>query len=287
MPAVGEPQIVTDDAKLDELRGLLLRPEREQLDELDQRLRDDALRTDDVARVLAEAILLRAQEDEALSRALIPVVLDALKIAVRDEPEGVAEILHPVMGPSIRKSIAQALASMTQSLNRTLSNSLSPRGIRWRIEAWRTGKSFAEVALLHSLVYRVEQVYLIHGETGLMLHHLVAPDVEAQDADTISAMLTAISDFVHDSFGARAGQALETMQVGELTVWVERGPLAAVACVIRGSAPEELRETLTDVTARVHGRMRTPLERFDGNAAPFALASPLLEECLDARYVDS
>ena len=36
---------------------------------------------------------------------------------------------------------------------------------------------------MHSLLYRVEQVFLIHRETGLVLNHVVAPSAPAQDAD--------------------------------------------------------------------------------------------------------
>ncbi|NJM53355.1 MAG: hypothetical protein HC846_08145 [Blastocatellia bacterium] len=55
---------------------------------------------------------------------------------------------------------------MVQSLNQSLEHSISPKGLRWRIEAWQTGKSFAEVVMLNSLIYRVEEVFLIHRETG-------------------------------------------------------------------------------------------------------------------------
>ena len=36
----------------------------------------------------------------------------------------------------------------------------------------RTGRSFAEVVMLRSLVYRVEQIFLIHRETSLSLLHV-------------------------------------------------------------------------------------------------------------------
>ncbi|MEZ5976076.1 MAG: hypothetical protein R3E96_14915 [Planctomycetota bacterium] len=39
-------------------------------------------------------------------------------------------------------------------MNVALENSFSPRGVRWRMEAWRTGRPFGEVVLLNSLEYR-------------------------------------------------------------------------------------------------------------------------------------
>ena len=78
------------------------------------------------------------------------------------------------MGPAIRRAIAEALRAMVDSFNQVLQHSLSARALRWRVEAWRTGRPFAEVVLSHSLVYRVEQVFLVHRDTGLLLQHVAA-----------------------------------------------------------------------------------------------------------------
>ena len=92
------------------------------------------------------------------------------------------------------------LNGMVQRLNRALEESLSVKSLRWRLEARRTGRPFAEIVLLKSLVYRVEQVFLIHRESGLLLQDAVAQSVVAQDTDMVSGMLSAIRDFITDSF---------------------------------------------------------------------------------------
>ena len=58
----------------------------------------------------------------------------------------VAGTLCNKMGPAIRKAIEHMLGSMMESFNRTVEQSLSWRALQWRWTAWRTGKSFAEVA---------------------------------------------------------------------------------------------------------------------------------------------
>jgi OOP family OmpA-OmpF porin len=165
-----------------------------------------------------------------------------------------------------------------------MTHSLSVRGLKWRLEALRTGRSFAEVVLLKTLRYRVEQVFLIHKETGLLLQQASAPGIKVQDADMVSAMLTAIQDFVHDSFATPRDDELETLQVGELTVWIERGPFAVLAAVIRGNAPHELRIVLAEALERIHLQFGQALSEFKGNASPFEATAPLLEDCLEAHY---
>ena len=114
------------------LRTLLLSPEQRQIETLQRRLDDPALLSEDVAAVLAEAIVLRASRDDALKRALAPLIGELLEEAVRRDPQPVARALFPVMGPAIRRAVRSALESMMQSFNRVLSRSLSPSALKWR-----------------------------------------------------------------------------------------------------------------------------------------------------------
>jgi outer membrane protein OmpA-like peptidoglycan-associated protein len=275
-----------DEGSMSELRTLLLGPVETQLDEVHSRLFDPQRQVEEVSHVLPAAIAVRSRQDNELTDALAPTVAAALNRSVRKDPQPLADALFPVMGPAIRKAISTALSGMIQSFNQTLSHSMSIRGLRWRIEALRTGKSFAEVVMLHTLLYSVEQVFLIHKETGLLLKHVTAGTTAVQDADMVSGMLTAIQDFVHDSFNAQRSDQLEAMQVGEFTVWIEQGPQAVLAGVIRGNAPSDVRAIFAETLERIHLQYAAALKSFTGDASAFANTTPLLEECLHARYHD-
>jgi len=266
--------------ELAELRELILGPERRRLRELERRLEAGAT-PEELADLLPEAITLRARRDRQLARALAPTVEGAIGESVRRNPREIASAIFPVLGPAIRKAIAETLAGLVSSINSTIEHSLSPRGLRWRIEAWRTGVPYAQIVLKHALVYRVEQVFLIHAETGLLLSHAWAPDLAASDPDLISGMLTAIRDFVADSFAPeRDAGGLRQFSVGELTVMVEQGPRAMIAAVVRGQAPETLLVKLQDTLETIHLQFSAALADFDGDTAPLAGVRPLLEECL-------
>jgi outer membrane protein OmpA-like peptidoglycan-associated protein len=273
-----------DEENMAELRTLLLGPAEKQLEEVHSRLTDPRRQMEEVSRVLPAAISVRSRQDHDLTDALAPTVAAALQQSVRKNPQPLADAIFPIIGPAIRKAIATALSGMVQSLNQSMAYSLSAQGLKWRLEALRTGKSFAEVVLLKTLLYRVEQVFLIHKDTGLLLQQVSAPGTKSQDADMVSGMLTAIQDFVHDSFATPAGDELEDMRVGDLTVWIERGPQAVLAAVIRGNAPEDLRAVFQDALEKIHLQFGTALSEFEGDAAPFAATAPLLEECLQAHY---
>ena len=267
------------DDSFDELRTLLVGPEQRELRDLREYIHDPAAQTREVSRVLPDAIALRS-DDEQLTRALAPTVEEAITSSVRRDPRPLADALFPVIGPAIRKAIAHTLAGMVESLNRTVEHSFSWRALQWRWTAFRTGKPFAEIVLLNTLQYRVEQVFLIHAETGLLLQHLSLDPRASQDADQVSAMLTAIRDFARDSFRVAGGESLEGLRIGDLSVIVEQGPYAIVAGVIRGTAPHTLRVLFQDALESVHRQLSPELKAFRGDAAPFERARPILEGCL-------
>lgn len=266
-----------------ELRHLLVGPERTQLDSLQKHLDNFRVHPDDVSQVLAEAVLLRSQQDRQLTQALLPTIEEALQASVRKNPRILIDILFPMLGPAIRKAISAALHSMIEALNRSLDMSLSLRGVRWRLEALRTGKPFAEVLLLHTLTFRVEQVFLIHKETGLLLHHVVAELVPVQDAEMVSGMLTAIQDFMRDSFGGTADETLNTVQYGDWTLCIEQGPLATLAGVVRGTVPSNLKTVFQEAIESIHFETHDALLAFQGNAAPFTAIQHHLEACLQQQ----
>jgi OOP family OmpA-OmpF porin len=142
------------------------------------------------------------------------------------------------------------------------------------------------VVLNHTVEFRVEHVFLIHRKTGLLLEHVAAPHAAGQDPQLVSGMLTAIQDFVRDSFeGATGGSegGIDSLRLGDLLLWCEGGPFAFLAAVIRGNPPETLHAALRETLTRIHEDLRIPLEEFEGDTAPLGdLATPL-ESCLQQR----
>src|SRR5216683_1370889 len=268
------------DPRLEQLRSLLVGHEIEVLGRLREVIEDPERFGVAVGRVLATAV---ASSDARLGQVLAPALEKATESSIRNDPRKLVDILHPVIVPAIRKSVGETIDSTFQSLNESLRQSLTWRGLRWRLEAWRTGKPFAEVVLNHTLVYQVEHVFLIHSHTGLLISHVAAEDAASQDPQLVSSMLTAIQDFVRDSFKGAGQQGLDTLRLGDLRLWCEAGPFAMLVAVIRGNPPEELREKLRNVLSRIHEQRRHALESFDGDSSGLADVAAHLADCAALR----
>ena len=266
------------------LRRLLLGPEIEKLEQLSQRVDVPENFSEKVGEILPQAMMKSARSSDKLSEAMVPTVEEILRLSIKRDINKFADALFPVIGPAIRKSISETFREMLQSLNRTLEQSFSWQGIKWRMESVRSGVPVAQIALLKGLVYRVEQVFLIHRETGLLLQHLGREEGQSENADMVSSMLSAIRDFAGDSFAVDRADSLGSIEVGELSLWIEQGPDALLAVAIRGEAPNSLRTTLQKTLEGLQFELSDEFEKFHGDTTAFAPSAALLEDCMQAQY---
>ncbi len=265
---------------LEQLKELLFGAEKQALDSISERVERREIRTADVADILPEAIHQSHQKNGELVESLTQPVGECLQQALRDEPETYADALYPVMGPAIRKSIMHALRNFSQQINEAVEHSVSPKGMKWRWQASRAGIPYGEYVLQKTMRYRVEQAYLISRENGLLVDHVHHESSKIKDSDAVSAMFTAIQDFVKESFSPDRTGRLESADMGEFTLWAVHGPHALLVCVIRGVPPKSLRTDLTAILERIHFRYGDAIREYKGDTSTIPDVEVELERCL-------
>ncbi len=242
---------------IDTLRGLLFGQQassierlKTRLSQLERRISTPDSRVVDTSEILAEAVEKRLQADAKLGVALKPVVVEQFRETSRDDPEVMADALYPILGPAIRKMIISILSPDRNAKKRT---------------------------------YRVEQLFLIHNATGLPVSHVSASLASTQDADMVSGMLSAIQSFVKDAFDTDEFDTLNTLQLGDVSVWIEWGPEAVLAAVVRGIPPIHLRDALQIQIEDIHRRFASDLSVYDGDASSFDSLDPELTLFLESH----
>jgi outer membrane protein OmpA-like peptidoglycan-associated protein len=290
---IDEQLDIINQEQLNSLRNRINRFEEVMVryEQLESRINDTKQYAKEIAKILPDAIR-RATEESAQQTSLMeqrlivslqkPIEM-CLKESIRQDSNAFAQSLFPVIGPMIRKYTNEGFKTLLQQINSSLENAFSLQHIIWRIQALHSGHSYSEMVLKNTLVYRVEQVFLIHRESGLLVHHTHIKDIEIGDSDAVSAMFTAIQDFTRDSFSASKKEELDSVEVGEYTVWIERGPYALLACVIRGVAPLSLRENMSQLIEKIHGSHGKALREFEGDNTELQSCFYLLEEILESE----
>lgn len=265
------------DPQWQELKRLLLEEEKQRLSTIEGKVLHPEDFSHYISQVLADAVQF-TEDKSRLSQKLYPVVEESLYKSVQKNPESLADAIYPVITPAIRKAINDALRKLTESVNQTVNQGLTARSLKWRIQALFSKHSYGDLVLKYSLLYQVEEVYLIHNETGLLIRHRSQQSGDNPDGDMISGMLTAIRDFVSDSFHTR--DSLDRIEVGDLTVVLRQGPHATLAAVVRGDPSSHLDDTLSLALENIHRDFGTDLDHFKGDTSALEDTDLFLNHCL-------
>ena len=267
---------------LEALKGLFLGEDLERLRRIDEESRNPEERLRRLSELLPLA-LKRLERRGELNESLAPTVEAVVRLLIQRDSQRFADALYPAIGPAIRRSISETIRQLLRNLNQALEVGLSWQGLKWRLEAWRSGMPYGQVVMLHSLDYRVEQVFLIHRQTGLLLGHVQAGGVQYRDPDMVSSMLGAIGDFIRDSFSAESDGQLGQIGFGDLSILIEQGPDLLLAVAVRGDPPSQLREQMQQVLEDIQRRYAAVLDGFDGDMSVFSALEGLLEPLLQQQ----
>jgi outer membrane protein OmpA-like peptidoglycan-associated protein len=267
-----------------EVLATLDEPERAQVTRLLNRMNGGSTTPESVGRVLPQAVVLRSKLDSQLPQSFVETTEKAIKYSVERDSNILSDSLFLVIGPAVRKALAKFMREVVESLNTAFDRTLSPRSIGWRIKAMRSGRSFADLVMEQTLAYRVEQVFLVHKNNGLLLRQVSAPGSIVTDPDMVSAMLQAVQDFTRDSLKLRREESVESISVGRFTIMVEPGPLAVIALVVQGTPPPSLRMRAQETLETTHMLLRDELAHWEGGqTAVFEPADPILRACLQSE----
>jgi len=272
-----------DKNQLDELRQIIFGLTKPELETLQAWLKDEREFICDIQEALPDVITNLIEIGEIGSDEVIPFVEEALEKSILQKPHRLADILFPIMMPAIRKAIAESIKEMLDSLNGTLEKGFSPKRIGWRIKAIFGAESYAEIVLANAYIFQVKQVFLIHKETGLLLHEVKSGTTITKDGDMVSGMLTALRDFVKDSLNVEGDRNLDTISLSGYNIWLENSPYAIIAGVVAGTPPNNLRENFKESIEKVHLDFQYNLKEFEGDVEPFKKTEPYLVSCLQEQ----
>ncbi len=251
---VDSPSSSSADPELENLRQILLSNYVRRVAELEAEL---------------EALERRVTNKDAFVAMVIPILGDAIRRKIRDSRAEMVEALYPIIGQTVVRAVSDAFRDLTRTIDAKMRSSFNLKAMGRRLQAWTSGVTRAEMIIRESLPFSVAEIFLIHRETGLLLWHISPDPDSAPDSDLISGMLTAIRDFVRESFGRGHGQ-LDEIQYGERRILIETAQQAYLAVVVDGIEPPgfrtEMRERLIEV-GYAHAEV---LRDYQGDPTPLA-----------------
>jgi predicted ATPase len=130
-------------------------------------------------------------------------------------------------------------------------------------------------------------VFLI-SKIGLLITHVSRSSEEGMDKDILSSMLTAVQDFVRDSFGGGAEAApksgLGKLEYMNTKILIEHGDLVYLAAVVPGEEHSSMRKDLKSIVQDIEGTYFDILADWDGDLDKLGGTEPILKKIVDKKY---
>lgn len=293
---------------VERLREILLESDRARMRTLEHEL--DAVRTTIADKealiaslnpVIADLLERKiASSGEEMAEIVAPLMGPAIKKQVAESKDEMVEALYPVIGQTVRRAVAEAMRKLVKQINERLDKSFNLK-ITWlRLKARVLGLPEPLVILPLVVPFTIEQLFLIHQRTGLLIAHTAVETTGAPNGKAIndelsngdskngepangqpkngkpangrpqmvSGMLTAIQDFTKEAFGPSADGDLHEVKYGDKMIFVASSPPVFLAAVTVGVAPLQFSEKLRGVLRRIHNTFHAALREFDGDATP-------------------
>jgi hypothetical protein len=130
--------------------------------------------------------------------------------------------------------------------------------------------------------YALENLFLIHND-GRLVSHLTKEENTNLDKDVVSAMFTAVQEFVRDSF-QKGEVGLKKLEIGDKNVVIEKGNSAYLALIYSGWPQKEVFDMLPMLLRDVEERYKGKIEHWNGTKKAVNGVDKMLQEYMDNKF---
>ncbi len=130
--------------------------------------------------------------------------------------------------------------------------------------------------------YALENIFLIHND-GRLVAHVSKEDNTNLDKDVVSAMFTAVQEFVKDSF-QKGEVGLKKLEIGDKKVTIEKGQSTYLALIYSGWPDKETFENLPMLVRDIEERYKGKLEKWNGTMKTVRGVDKMLQEFMADTY---
>lgn len=216
-------QIQADD--LEKLQGILLRKEREELEQIIAELNrvvarvgTDADFQKSTSEILSAAITDALENDpRGVTRSLSPAVVTSMKNQVKNSREDMIEALYPITFRLVASAVAAAVADLQELISSQIELKLSPRGIIAQLKSRFTGRPITDFLKSHRLAPKIDKVMVLDKASGAILGIWYRDEDEVNEDENIAlvtAMLAALSNLAEEAYSGGGGD-IRTIELSD------------------------------------------------------------------------
>ena len=241
------PRNYDDQALLTRLKDILLRDNVQELSEIKKVLDTKEHLSVRVSPIIEEHLQLLKENFSTEYEVTINKLIEA---KIKDSQDQILDTIYPALGRMIKKYITFQFQQLKENIDSKVKSTFSFDMVKRRIKAIFTGVSESDLILSTENDAKVEEIFLIERDSGLLMGSACLE--ENMDQDVIAGMLTAIKSFVEDAF-KKEKLELELIEYGHYKILIQTFysyyMAAAIIGTLTSSEKEEIAQKMHDFVA--------------------------------------
>ena len=130
--------------------------------------------------------------------------------------------------------------------------------------------------------HKLEELFLIHND-GRLIQHEGKDSENGMDQDVVSAMFTAVQEFIRDSFKEESG-GLKLLEFGDKKILIEKGKWIYAALIYSGLPPKSVFKNLTYFVQDMEDDYGESMEHWDGTLKSLPGIQDMTEKMMLKKY---
>jgi hypothetical protein len=212
------------------------------------------------------------KSNQEIAKIMSPIMGKAIQEQVKTQKDVIIDALYPVIGNMISKYVVETFKDMLDEINAKVQSSFSFENIKRKVVSKIRNVSETELIMREVKTYKVETVFLIHKETGLLISE--ASNKEIEEADMVASMLSAIRSFVNDWISKNNENfELNSIEYGDLNIYLEVSGCCYIASVVKGEANQTLNAIIRTSLSNIVEHYGDEISNFDGDRDKLSISS--------------
>jgi hypothetical protein len=238
-----------DEQKFEQLKKLLLHNEQTILDEHQEGIADLRAQLKNFEENFPVKSKEQMEELMADFKKRFPdefksLITKSIKNQVRESQDEMVEALHPIIGKLIKKFIRKEIEKISEDIDTQVNTFFTVDGLKRWFNTKIRGVDYSKQILQDKVSAPiVKQIFLLDSESAILLGSYSTEDTV--DEDLVSAMLSAITDFVEDALQTEK-EHLEWLEYETHKLHVKSIGKADIAFVIDGNPHADFKSELED-----------------------------------------
>ncbi|HIH01106.1 TPA: hypothetical protein HA259_03360 [Thermoplasmata archaeon] len=128
----------------------------------------------------------------------------------------------------------------------------------------------------------IDEIFLM-TPTGMLLKHYTRRLRPDQDEHIMAGMLTAVQNFIKESFDEHGGR-LKEIRFENYDILISHSKNVVIAAIISTKKPERLRMQLKEVTEEIEERFGEKLTKWSGDRGEIADVDIVMKQLISGKY---